>query len=149
MATIQDDELIDGLREAISRKGLKLPFLAKELGVSYRSLQNYLYKSSRMPIWVYLGLCERVGLTPDYLTEGRFRLAHHSLVSGVETALNPILNQLDVRDDLKVVVVPERELTHARRRAILHVIAHAISSRYDIDRELNLWRPSEADEGEA
>lgn len=141
MAQLSDDALVDGLREIISRKGLKMPFLAKELGISYRSLQNYFYKNSRMPIWVYLKLCALTGISPDYLIEGRFKLEYHELLQAVEAALAPVLDGLDVDVTGKVYLRDAAEGHELRRRrVIIGYITQIIRSRYDLEREASLRR---------
>jgi transcriptional regulator with XRE-family HTH domain len=104
-----DSELIDAARDAIDRKGIKLAALAKELGITYRSLQNYLYKRSRMPISVYLGICEATGMPPNYPNKERFDLDFYAFREALERGLGGWLSR--VRLDPEQGIMLDRDVS--------------------------------------
>lgn len=133
--------VIDTLREVIDRRKLKLKVIAEEAGVPYRSLQNYLSKSTRIPLATYLDVCRVIGIPPDYPIARRFKIDHHALQQALIDAIGPALNAIDVDDDSTNLgirsSVGEHDEKHVRR--IAGFLAAMINGRYDLIREAELW----------
>lgn len=129
MTPKSDEDLVDAIHYLIKRRGLKLPALSKDLGIKYRTLQNYLYKKSRMPIGVYLELCGRLGVPGDYPIRERFKLDFEALRGAVDATLGDVIEYIQVDDEMRLSVQPERLSPH--RSNSRTVIAHLLQSHYD------------------
>lgn len=101
---LTDDQIIDVLKSVIARRGLKLPSLAKDLGLTYRTLQSYLYKRTRMPIGVYVELCARIGIPADYVLYDRFRLDYHIMQRALIATFGEILDHVLVNEDMRLTL---------------------------------------------
>jgi hypothetical protein len=137
--TASEKQVLAGLRKVLRRRGVKLTDLASQIGVPYRSLQNYMAGTSRMPLDVYLRICGSIGITPDYPIAGRFRLDHHALQRAIADTLGESLKRLSVSEDsvLSIESAPSRvEAGHDQR--VSGFLAAIIAGRYDTIREASL-----------
>ena len=141
MNLMSDEFIIDVLRELITRRGFKLPSLAKDLGITYRTLQSYIYKRTRMPIGVYLELCGRLGIPADYPLRERFGLDFEALRAAVDSTFGPLLDRIQVSNDLQLSLVDGDAKGQART-----VIAHLLQSHYDRISQTRLDKAREEDE---
>lgn len=140
-----DDDLIDLVREIISQKGLKVPALAKELGLKYRTLQNYLYKESRMPIWVFLEICARVGITGEYAMRDRFKLDTNVLKEAMIGVMHPVLERIAFDQEMRLSLLEGKKNEYRDMRRNLNVLIHQIEAQYDLLKERQITEPHEND----
>jgi len=142
-----DDPIIDTLRAIMARQKLKITDMAKEIGVPYRSLQNYMTKRSPMPLSVYIAACEWIGITPDYPLRGRFKLSHHDLQRAlIEVFGEEFFNSIDFDEHLRWTIGPRREIDRRRMVGNAGNFAQMISSEYDTIREGGMREPEESEE---
>jgi len=141
-----DSEIIDALRDLMTQQKLKMTDVAKGINIPYRSLQNYMAKRSPMPLSVYIDVCEWIGITPDYLAKGRFKLDHHALQRAIiEVFGEELFNSIDFDDHMRWTIGPKRELDRARLRRAAGAIAGWIEGAYGQAREIGKRTPDEED----
>lgn len=136
--------IVDVLRALIERRKLKIKSVAEAAGIPYRTLQNYLAKSNKMPLAAYLDVCSVIGIPPDYPITRRFKIDHHALQQALIDAAGPLLNAVDVDEDSAMwirSVVGDHDEKHVRR--IAGFLAAMINGRYDLIREAELGEPGE------
>jgi hypothetical protein len=141
--------IIDVLRHLIERRKIKLTALARDTGIPYRSLQNYLSKKSRLPLPAYLKICSRIGITPDYPVIDRFKIAHHALQQAIIDVMGPLLDAVELDEDSRLSIRPsvgEHDPHHVPR--VAGFLAAMIDGRYDILREMELDEPGDDDKDE-
>jgi hypothetical protein len=127
------------LRSLVEQRRLKMTDVAAEIGVPYRSLQNYLYGTTRMPLEVYIELCAHVGVTADYPFEGRFKLDHHTLQKAIADVFGDSISGIDVSRDSVLSVGPsQRSLPKDHVQRVAGFLAALIAGRYDVLREADL-----------
>lgn len=138
-----DAAIVDVLRAIMGRKGLKLTEMASQIGVPYRSMQNYFAKRSPMPLSVYISACAWLGITPEYPVKEKFGLDEDALSASVADVLGgELLNAIEFGDDLSWRLTDLNRATDAARiRRNSKIFAHLIASRYDLRRELSMREP--------
>lgn len=131
--------VVDTLREVIDRRKLKITNVAEEAGIPYRTLQNYLAKTSRMPLAAYFDVCRAVGVPPDYPVARRFKIDHHALQQALIDILGPTLNSIDVSEDFRLGLRSSDGPDENHIRRVAGFLSAMINSRYDLIREAELW----------
>lgn len=133
--------IIDAVRDVMDRRRLKLTDIARDIGIPYRSLQNYMSKRSMIPLDVYIKLCARIGITPDYPVAEKFKLDTYAVREAFERVFgSTFFNFISVSDDLTVELDTTREHDAASARNAAHVVAALFAGAYDLSRELALTR---------
>ena len=133
--------IIDALRDVMDRRRLKLTDVARDIGIPYRSLQNYMSKRSTMPLDVYIKLCARIGITPDYPVAERFKLDTYAVRTAFERVFgNTFFNYVSVSDDLTVKLDTSRQHNAESARNAAHVVTALFAGAYDLSREVALTR---------
>ena len=133
---VSEERIVDMLRGLIARRGLKLPNLAKDVGVTYRTLQSYLYKRTRMPIGVYLAICARIGVPADYPLHERFKLDFEAMRRAVDATFGDLVDHIQVGEGMQLRLSEGKGKSQSRT-----TITHLLLSHYDrlseaqIDRE--------------
>ncbi|MFB2553226.1 helix-turn-helix domain-containing protein [Ensifer soli] len=61
--------------------------LSADIGLPYRSLQNYLSGSNRIPTDVYVKILELLGIDNQYIMEGNFDLKYWPLWDSLWSSL--------------------------------------------------------------
>lgn len=118
---LSEPELLAELRAVLKRRGVSLRTISAELGVPYRSVQNYISGESKLPAVFFLRVCELAGVESDYFIQGHFRPSGPELWDAIAHAL-----------DLAGLLPPgngERE-SMERSNLVSTVTAH-VSERYD------------------
>ncbi len=128
------------LREVIERRKVKLTSLAEQTGLPYRSLQNYMRQTSRMPLAAYLDICKALGVPAEYPVERRFKLDHHALQQAIIDSAGPLLNAIELDQDSKLSVRTPRAHDDAHVRRVAGFLAAIIAGRYDLVREGELFQ---------
>lgn len=142
-----ETDIVDVLRDLIERRKIKLTRLARDTGIPYRSLQNYLSKKSPLPLTAYLKICSRIGITPDYPISDRFRIEKYPLQQAIIDVMGPLLDAVELDADSRLSIRPsagEHDPQHVRR--VAGFLAVMIDGRYDLLRELELSKPEEDDD---
>lgn len=70
--TDYDAEIVAGFRRALDLSGRTIRSVSVSTGIPYRSLQNYLSGTSKMPAAVFLALCEDLGVNSNFIRHGFF-----------------------------------------------------------------------------
>lgn len=146
MGEIDEGAVVDALRALLEQRRVKLTALAKDIEVPYRTLQNYMYKKNRLPIPVYVRICERLGITADYPLHQRFRVDHHALQNAVLSVLGPVLPQLRLSESLAVALDSSQPTDRLHERRTAGMLASLIASEYDRFREQELGEPLDDDD---
>lgn len=146
MTDAAEADIVDALRAIIGKRKLKLADLARNLNIPYRNLQNYMYKKAKMPIDVYLRLCDEIGITADYPVSGRFRLVHHDLQQALLDIFGEeFFNSVEVDEHSRWTMGVKRPPDGVRVRRMASIFAGLVAGRYDTIREGEL-RPEEPEE---
>lgn len=95
-----------------------------------------------MPIGVYLALCAKLGIPPDYPIEERFKLDFEVLRRAVDSTLGELLDHLEVGEGMRLSWVDQASNRQART-----AVAHLLQSHYDLIAQVRLDQAKE-DEGE-
>ncbi len=125
---LSEEQLLVRLRDVLKRKGVSLRSLSKDLGVPYRSVQNYVGGETRMPASFLLNVCAYVGLEPSFLYRGDFRPSWPDLYDAVFQACK-VLNALPP-DEFNLGT----ESSHAGGRPQVNFVGRAteiVSENYD------------------
>lgn len=132
---------ITELRRIIDRRKVKITYLAKRVGIPYRTLQNYLSGRHRIPLQAYIDICYKLGITAEYPLVGKFKLDHHALQKAILMALGPVLPYIELNksSEMSVRKEPIKDDTDAIR--IAGFLAAMIAGHYDLRREVELGTP--------
>jgi DNA-binding Xre family transcriptional regulator len=145
-----EPELMNSLLEVIRAQGVKIPALSKAMGVPNRTLQRYLYKETSMPIWVFLGICEHLNCTAEFIRSGSVKLDHRAMCDALEATFGDMLRYVGIEflpggqsATVKLLNEPMAERPHGRTRSIL---ARDIAQHYAHVLELRIIRQRDSEE---
>lgn len=132
MTDLSDDAAIDRLRWVLDRRSIKLTDLARRTGIPYRSLQNYMYKKSRIPLSACVVICQNIGITVEYLFDDKFKLDYHILKNCIHEVLGEQLDAMDINERLELTRRQEPIINSAEHRnRVASALAAFLSSAYD------------------
>ncbi|MCI4680427.1 helix-turn-helix domain-containing protein [Rhodoblastus acidophilus] len=84
MASDYDDaRLAEALRAVIKKKRVSMKLISEKLGISYRTVQNYINGENRIPADFFLRLAHLLRIDADYFIYGDFRPHHSDLYDAV------------------------------------------------------------------
>lgn len=121
------------LKAVLKSKGVPLKALASELGIPYRSMQNYVNGETRIPADVFLEICNYIGIEADYFQYGDFKVMSSELYSAVFYALDDLglLPDSHIERDGYQVVAED----NSARKHLSMLAAKLVLERYDRYRE--------------
>lgn len=124
-----DSRLVDGIRAAMKLSKVSMRALSERTGLPYRSLQNYLSGTTRMPASVYVQMCQQLGIDNQFVLERNFQLRYHPLWDALHRVLGDALvtirhQPITDRSDMG----KQRE-----RQRNADALAHQLSSAYDFE----------------
>jgi len=82
-----DSELAERLRVILKARGISQRAISKDLGVPYRTVQNYLGGEIRIPAIFFLKLCHYIGIEADYFIYQDFSLSRPDVYDAIIRAL--------------------------------------------------------------
>ncbi|WP_333825960.1 helix-turn-helix domain-containing protein [Pinisolibacter sp.] len=85
---IDDAEIASRLRDILKLKGISLRDISDALEMPYRTVQNYMTGSSKIPATFVFGVCHILDVEPDFLLYGDFKPQYADLHSAVLEALD-------------------------------------------------------------
>lgn len=139
MSNQTEIDIVDALRAVMKRRKIKLVDIASDIGIPYRNLQNYMYKKAKIPLDVYINICNRIGITADYPAHGKFKISTHDMQEAVIIVLgSELLNSIEFDEHLRWTIGPRRELDGSRVRRTAMVFATLFGGAYDRIRESRL-----------
>lgn len=131
--------MLDGIERALKSKKWTKRQLSEYTGIPYRSIQNYLSGTTKMPAVVYIKICTALGIDNQYVLQGNFELHHMDLWDALWDALGDGL--LDVKL-LPLTMHGKDEITlHNRKQQNASKLAEAINIAYDKVRKETLAKP--------
>lgn len=74
-----DQLLVSGIKSAMAEGKVSMRGLSTRTKLPYRSLQNYLSGTSKMPASAYVAICQALGIDNQYVLQGSFELPHAQL----------------------------------------------------------------------
>lgn len=132
MSSVTEDQpVLDGIRALMKKRKITLRELASRVGIPYRTLQNYLNGNSRFPAYVFLNICETLGLGRHYVLSGSADVSYQELVDSIIQVFGDELLKINVDPQLgKVTVsdIPSRERSH--KAIVGHLLANELSKAY-------------------
>jgi lambda repressor-like predicted transcriptional regulator len=131
-----DAQLVAGIKSAMKLGKVSMRALSERTGLPYRSLQNYLSGTTKMPASAYVLICENLGIDNQYVLEGNFQLRYHPLWDALFRVLgNGLLSaQFEAIDYSE----PYDMDSHRLRQRRADDLARKISSAYDLERKETL-----------
>ncbi|WP_425486578.1 helix-turn-helix domain-containing protein [Chelatococcus caeni] len=127
---LNDSQLAARMREVMKLRGVSMRSLSADLGIPYRSVQNYLSGEVRIPATFLLLFCSHIGVEADYFIYGNFHPSHEELYD----ALFSILLEAGCLPDPKVARDDEtggEVIDSSERIAVARRITAVVSERYD------------------
>ncbi len=90
-----EEKLLSGLKMILKEKNWTQRELSKRTDIPYRSIQNYLTGTTKMPATVYLKICKELGVDNQYVLHGSFQLFQPILHEAVSEVIgeNLVLHQ--------------------------------------------------------
>lgn len=144
-------EIVPTLREAMSKRSVKLTDLARLTDIPYRSLQNYFSRKTEMPASVYLRICAQLGLDPFYVKEDKFGIEYIPLRKALLSTIGDQLPTHEFEADRSMTLVPYEGPARSEQQLWRDAgtVAHFVARAYDRERERQLSEPLlDEDEGE-
>lgn len=102
--------------------------LAKTTGLPYRTVQNYLSGTTRMPAAAYIQICDALGINNQFVTQGTFHLQFAHLYDALWKVLGDGL--LDLKS-LPNSTGSHDVKKHNLKQAAAHLFAINISEAYN------------------
>lgn len=123
-----NERIIEGIKRTmkLSRKSMKA--LSEDTGIPYRSIQNYLSGSTRMPADVYVQILEVLGVDNQYILYGNFHLKHWPLWDSLWQSLGDSLVNTEFKPDTGF---PDDMAFHNRKQAAALDLMERLSKNYD------------------
>lgn len=123
-----DDQLVEGIKRAMAEGKVSMKRLSARTGLPYRTLQNYLLGTARMPASAYVMICRELGIDNQYVLQGNFHLQFAPLWDALWDVFGDFLSAL--RHEPNTSGVDNMEL-HNRKQAAASKFAAAISDAYN------------------
>ncbi len=151
---IDDPKIIEFMADEIRLQQVKHPAIAGALGISVHSLRNYLYLESRMPISVFLGVCEYLQMPAEFfLKRGSFRLNQIALLQTLDSVFGSSLRRFEIVEEVRAsgtnfsLRLRDSDLDDREYRRTRSFIAMTVNSRYSEYHTLGRLIPDESREG--
>jgi len=123
-----DQALIDGIKRTMKEGKFSMRSLADRTGIPYRSLQNYLSGTTRMPASAYVQICNVMGVDNQYILQGNFHLQFMQLWDALWIAFGDGLADLSYKPSTTGFHDQKR---HNQKQAAASAFAEKISDAYD------------------
>lgn len=131
MSTPFDDaELAVRLRAALKKKGVSMRTISEHLEIPYRTVQNYISGSQKIPAIFLLKVCHLTGIEPSFFIYEDFKLNYWDMYD----AVFEVMNRLSFLPEPQTLRDPELGITfedHTGRKALASRITADLISRYD------------------
>ena len=134
-----ETKLIHGIKHAMESKRWTQKKLSQATDIPYRSIQNYLSGTTRMPATAYVQICDVLGIDNQYVLEGNFELHHMILWDALWDVIGDGL--LDVKL-LPATFGTSGDMTdHNQKQNNASTLARKLSISYDKHRQQRLENP--------
>ncbi len=127
-----EERLLSGIRMAMTEKHISLTAVSKEIGVPYRSLQNYLSGTSRMPAVVYVQICEYLEVDNQYVLDQSFEFSHNAFWDALWTVFGDGLLSVELKENTTGY---RNQSDHNRKQAIASELTVKLNTAYDKHRK--------------
>lgn len=122
-ADFSDEGIAKRLRQLIEARGLSIRQVAKDIQVPYRTLQNQLLGSNKMPASTFARLLEYLELPAAFVTYGRYEPKLRPIADALKKTFGHLLPIVNHDNSLSAPVGESREAAeldiHARFIAFL------------------------------
>ncbi|BBF92914.1 helix-turn-helix domain-containing protein [Blastochloris tepida] len=146
MPATENPDVVDTLRRVMEIRKVKMTALAERVGIPYRSLQNYLYKKSPLPLDVFMKICSSLDITPEWVFSGRFHVDTHALRDALREVFGDLLEGFWFDDNVELKFNPLHKASDmAEGPRTVGTLAVLLAGAYDVAREARALRPEDDD----
>jgi len=123
-----NDRIISGIKRVMKERKRSIKSMSESTGLPYRSLQNYLSGSSRLPADVYVKILEVLDVDNQYIMEGTFHLKYWPLWDSLWASLGDSLVNTEYKPDTGF---PDDMEFHNRKQLAAAKLLERINDNYN------------------
>lgn len=130
-----DESLIADLKAVLKERKVSLRALSKDIGVPYRTMQNYFSNTTRLPAIILISILEYVGEDISYLRTKKHLLAHHVLYDALWHVFGGVLDKISIDELGNNMEFSNDEMyleAHRNRIEIASELSIRVSRAYDM-----------------